>query len=51
MSECARPGVPHGQTESGAVVLAVMLEYVLESVRSEAVLPDRALNLPTLVTS
>jgi hypothetical protein len=44
MSElpCARrQGVPHGQTESGGIVLAVICAG------PEAVLPDRALYLPT----
>ena len=45
MSEppCARQGVPHGQTESGGIVLAAMLGPE----RAETVLPDRALYLPT----
>jgi hypothetical protein len=40
-----RKGVPHDQTESGGVVLADICW--MEPVRQEAVLPDRALCLPT----
>ena len=47
MSEppCVRKGMPHGQTESGGTVSP---SYV-GPVRPEAVLPDRALCLPTFI--
>jgi hypothetical protein len=63
---CVRQGVPHGQTESGGIVLAVVCwspcaqrrcyptgpghlrpESFYAAHRPEAVLPDRALCLPT----
>jgi hypothetical protein len=45
MSEsCVRPGVPHGQTESGG---STVTRLAVTCVRPEAVLPDRKLYLPT----
>jgi hypothetical protein len=44
-STCVRQGVPHGQTERGGIVLAVICWLGRE--RPEAVLPDRALYLPS----